>query len=96
MATHPVSNMNIKDDLIKRVIDVLLKCVFLSSSSSFSFIFFFILNIIFNRRGPAPDKRMISLICSAYAANVLENGIAREREREGEEGEERKKGGKHT
>lgn len=51
MATHPVSNMNIKDDLIKRVIDVLLK------------------------RGPAPDKRMISLICSAYAANVLENAL---------------------
>lgn len=33
---------------------------------------------------------MISLICSAYAANVLENGIAREIKREGEEGEERK------
>lgn len=51
MATHPVSNMNVKDELIKRVVDALLK------------------------RGPAPDRRTISLICSAYAANVLENAL---------------------
>jgi Golgi phosphoprotein 3 len=51
MATHPVSNMTIKEELIKRVVDTLL------------------------RRGPAPDRRTIGMVCAAYAANVLENAL---------------------
>lgn len=51
MATHPVANQAIKDQLVQRVIDTLLG------------------------RGPAPDKRMVALVCAAYAANVLENAL---------------------
>ena len=52
MATHPVSNLTVKDELMKKVVDVLL------------------------RRGPNPDRRMIAMACSAYAANVLDNALA--------------------
>jgi len=51
MATHPVTNMSAREDLLKKVADTLL------------------------RRGPAPDRRAIAMVCAAYAANVLENAL---------------------
>lgn len=51
MATHPVSDSSVKEEITKRVVDTLLG------------------------QGPAPTERTNALICSAYAANVLENAL---------------------
>ena len=51
MATHPLSDTSVKEEISKRVVDTLLG------------------------QGAAPTERTNALICSAYAANVLENAL---------------------
>jgi Golgi phosphoprotein 3 len=62
MATHPIADTGIKEEIIKRVCTMLVTRVSSSSIDSQS-------NV------PSAYLRTVSMICAAYAANVLENAL---------------------
>ncbi len=59
MATHPVSDSSAKDEIVNRVIKTL------THHSS----------AVLSSEVPFNDLRTISMVCAAYAANVLENAL---------------------
>ncbi|CAG8636468.1 13335_t:CDS:2, partial [Acaulospora colombiana] len=61
MATHPVSDSSAKDEIVKRVIKTL---THLNNSTASS-----------EKEIPFSYLRTISMVCAAYAANVLENAL---------------------
>ncbi|KAG9298887.1 hypothetical protein G9A89_015908 [Geosiphon pyriformis] len=62
MATHPVSDSSAKEEIVKRVITTLITHSSATASSDPDI--------------PFSSLRTISMVCAAYAANVLENAIA--------------------
>ncbi|CAG8715882.1 9859_t:CDS:2, partial [Funneliformis mosseae] len=65
MATHPVSDSSAKDEIVNRVIKTLTHVNHSTAATTSSL----------NSDVPFNDLRTISMVCAAYAANVLENAL---------------------
>ncbi|ODV90023.1 hypothetical protein CANCADRAFT_99628 [Tortispora caseinolytica NRRL Y-17796] len=66
MATHPVSDTKVKDEIVRRIVDALTSRHFVLNSSNSS---------LLPNDIPFRYLRTVCLLCVCYAANVLENAL---------------------